>query len=147
MVHWPSQADQRLVFSSVSPTSNMPSAGNDFMFDYWEELRCGIYSCSIQASAKDCYETQNYGCEGRLEEHPWEDKDLARTVAWERSHVLPPPEFARDHNSSESRRYILRVLSALTESVRRRTSNIFKYDEVYAVCLTCLDMPHIKISA
>lgn len=155
LVHWPSQGDQRLVFSSVSPGLNVgdvasktESIAHGFsMFDYWEELPCGIYSCSIKVSIEDQYDGSVYAYKGRLEEHGWEDAALVKMVAWERYYVEPPlGKLESDSQggddalqvctadcmgflrSETKTTYPLQVLAVLKESVRRRTSNIFKHE-------------------
>lgn len=147
LVHWPSLSDQRLVFSSVSPhfyhgksatrTESM-DRGLD-IFDYWEELPCGIYSISMRAGTIDNYHES-------LVKHNWEDVALVKLAGWERSCIEPPSgqlvtnlqsvsDGSMVDSSVISRLNIktahhLQVLAALQESVRRRTSNIFKHGKV-----------------
>lgn len=151
LVHWPSLSDQRLVFSSVSPhfyhgksatrTESM-DRGLD-IFDYWEELPCGIYSISMRAGTIDNYHES-------LVKHNWEDVALVKLAGWERSCIEPPSgqlvtnlqsvsDGSMVDSSVISRLNIktahhLQVLAALQESVRRRTSNIFKHGKDIMKC-------------
>lgn len=137
LVHWPSQEDARLIFSSVAPflskkfmTAMMkPSISNgkqtselsgaeamdcrkanvdavpeseiaSCVFDYWEELPCGIYSICIGVSTKNQYEDAGrafYFNNGRLQEHDWKNSVLIKMLAWERC-ILEPPMDDADAN-------------------------------------------------
>ncbi|XP_071735562.1 uncharacterized protein [Rutidosis leptorrhynchoides] len=123
LVHWPSLSDSRLMFSSVSPPSaiaeisdtgceNGPSELN-----FWEELPCGVYSLSMDASVN---------LVGKVRKHDWTDPLLKELIKWKRTFVEPKPEDlikSLEIYSSEQRGHLAQeVLVALKESVRQRTT-------------------------
>eukprot|EP00250_Pteridium_aquilinum_P006327 c16269_g1_i1 orf=528-2459(-) len=150
LVHWPSPRDQRLVFSSVSPRLHnercaITALGSD-IFDYWEELPCGIFSISMKSSIID-------NDLGRPVKHAWEEKALVKLIGWERLSIEPPSgwldtnlqnasgvlQVYTEDSSVISRLNVktahhLHVLAALQESVRRRTSSIYKHDKEMVKC-------------
>ncbi|KAF8378576.1 hypothetical protein HHK36_029921 [Tetracentron sinense] len=138
LVHWPTLEDSRLLLSSVSPPSSVEN-NSDRMSNltFWEELSCGIYSISINASKAN-------GClVGEFRKHDWTNTVLKELIKWERTFVEPKSEHVKPHsdipdslmnnviqsNSSLTYRGLLpsvslpahKVLIALRESVMRRT--------------------------
>lgn len=140
LVHWPTLDDSRLLLSSVTP----PSSANKFHDteeekgktkpDFWEELSCGVYSVSISPSQVGGHLI------GEVKKHGWTDFELKELITWERTGVEPKPEnlsvsFIKypltqqdmhlDESGCVEREPLTtahKVLKALTESVRRRTS-------------------------
>ncbi|XP_047967076.1 asparagine synthetase domain-containing protein 1 isoform X4 [Salvia hispanica] len=142
LVHWPTLDDSRLLLSSVSPPSSkkphdIEEEKGKTELDFWEELSCGVYSVSITPLKMGGYLV------GEVKKHGWTDVGLKELITWERTGIEPKPEnlsgyFSEcpliQHDvlsdfSSESdclRSVPLatahKVLKALTESVKRRTS-------------------------
>ncbi|PWA72801.1 asparagine synthase family protein [Artemisia annua] len=120
LVHWPNKKDSRLMLSSVSPPDAI-NESSDFVYEngpselnFWEELPCGVYSLSMNASEN---------LVGEVRRHNWTDPLLEELIKWERPFVEPKPEDLFDEMFSSEQRGHLRqeVLAALKESVRRRT--------------------------
>ncbi|XP_057777286.1 uncharacterized protein LOC130995856 [Salvia miltiorrhiza] len=143
LVHWPTLDDSRLLLSSVSPPSSTQKhydteeEKGKTELDFWEELSCGVYSVSITPLKMGGYLI------GEVRKHGWTDVGLEELIMWERTGIEPKPANLSDcfsecpllqdavlsDFSSESgclRRVPLatahKVLKALTESVKRRTS-------------------------
>ncbi|KAK9034214.1 hypothetical protein V6N11_050387 [Hibiscus sabdariffa] len=132
--------DPRFLLSSVSPTS--PSLqDSDFEVEngtngirFWEELSCGIYSMSVDATKSDGIFL------GDIKKHEWTNVMLKELIEWERVSIEPEPtqlDFSRsrtlnaehDINSSSSFSVLAQnVLTALRESMMRRVSlhNIYQ---------------------
>ncbi|MCO5579970.1 hypothetical protein L7F22_033837 [Adiantum nelumboides] len=144
LVHWPCLKDQRLLLSSISSPIDYGKSGSTLfesdIFDYWEELPCGIYSTHIEAGAIE-------DVAKRVVKHSWKKTALTELIGWKRSYVEPPPEqldaslqSADDlqlgtgelsviSNSNAKKAHHVQVLSALQESVRRRTWNISGHEK------------------
>ncbi|KAI5074270.1 hypothetical protein GOP47_0010231 [Adiantum capillus-veneris] len=143
LIHWPCLNDQRLILSSVCPpfdysksTSTLFESG---IFEYWEELPCGIYSIHINAGA-----IKNIA--KRAVKHSWKNAVLIELIGWKRDCIEPPPEHLDVASQSAcddlqlgradlsvistlnaKTSHHVQVLASLQESVRRRTSNISEY--------------------
>ncbi|GLU09562.1 hypothetical protein SLE2022_264150 [Rubroshorea leprosula] len=139
LVHWPTLEDSRFLLSSVSPTSIMQKSDFEVKngaigVNFWEELSCGIYSISLDATKLD-------GCFlGEVKKHNWTSAALKELIKWERINVEPKSEelyFSRfkairegddsGHACSGPSQASVsvsaqEVLVALRESVMRRTS-------------------------
>ncbi|XP_030484760.2 uncharacterized protein LOC115701178 isoform X1 [Cannabis sativa] len=91
LVHWPTVEDSRFMLSSVSPLSSAEK-NSDLDIDhgttslrFWEELPCGIYSLSVDASNIDsCLVAE-------VKKHEWTDALLEQLIKWERTCVEPVP--------------------------------------------------------
>ncbi|EOY01678.1 Asparagine synthase family protein, putative [Theobroma cacao] len=134
LVHWPTMEDSRFLLSSVSSTSSSlqysgfevesGTDGNKF----WEELSCGIYSMSVDATKLDGRFF------GDIKKHEWTNVMLKQLIEWERVSVEPKPEelyfscsktlgAEHDINSASSGSVAAQnVLTALRESMMRRIS-------------------------
>ncbi|OMO93498.1 hypothetical protein CCACVL1_06474, partial [Corchorus capsularis] len=140
LVHWPSLEDPRFLLSSVSPTSSSLQS-SDFEVEngtngikFWEELSCGIYSMSMDATHLDG------GFLGEITKHEWTNVMLKELIEWERASVEPKPEelyssrfktltVKSDMDSASSGPIPAQnVLTALRESMMRRISlhNIYQ---------------------
>ncbi|KAJ0634454.1 putative asparagine synthase, rossmann-like alpha/beta/alpha sandwich, nucleophile aminohydrolase [Helianthus annuus] len=125
LIHRPNIKDSRLMLSSVSPPyalhADFGSENGPGEPSFWEELPCGVYSLSMNASKMD----GNWVCE--VKRHDWLDPLLQELIKWDRSLVEPTPDVLSDvhktcSNEQEQRAKLHQeVLSALKESVRRRT--------------------------
>ncbi|XP_022776740.1 asparagine synthetase domain-containing protein 1 isoform X2 [Durio zibethinus] len=132
LVHWPTMEDPRFLLSSVSPTS---SSLQDFEVEngtsgikFWEELSCGIYTMSLDATKSDGKFL------GEMQKHEWTNVMLKELIEWERVSIEPKPEelnFSRSKTlsaeldmTSASLVSVLaqNVLTALRESMMRRVS-------------------------
>ncbi|XP_076888685.1 uncharacterized protein LOC143539175 [Bidens hawaiensis] len=124
LVHWPNVNDSRLMLSSVSPPSiinensdsgyeNGPDEPN-----FWEELPCGVYSLSMNASKMD----GSLACE--VKRHNLFDPLLQELIKWDRTLVEPTPdnlvEVHKTHSNDQQGHLHQEVLAALKESVTRR---------------------------
>ncbi|VFQ66642.1 unnamed protein product [Cuscuta campestris] len=149
LVHWPTPEDSRFLLSSVSPpsaTTERSACSNYDHSDFWEELPCGVYSLSIDASKT------NRDLVAKVTKHDWPDPNLKELIRWERDLIQPSPEdlqisqmkiscWEQDihpngtgHMVCSSTLLLQRVVLALRESVTKRTSK----DTVYqAVSLGC----------
>ncbi|KAK8659327.1 hypothetical protein V6N13_029532 [Hibiscus sabdariffa] len=101
---------------------------------FWEELSCGIYSMSVDATKSDGIFL------GDIKKHEWTNVMLKELIEWERVSIEPEPtqlDFSRsrtlnaehDINSSSSFSVLAQnVLTALRESMMRRVSlhNIYQ---------------------
>ncbi|KAM2764894.1 hypothetical protein COP1_021023 [Malus domestica] len=147
LVHWPTLEDSRFLLSSVSPFSSnersfdFEAENGTTKLNFWEELRCGIYSISMNAPGLDGILV------GEVQKHEWTNGVLEELIKWERTYVEPKPEDLhishsktltgkRDMHSVNSGTEPLKsgsiqasisvpaqaVLIALRESVRRRSS-------------------------
>ncbi|XVF03184.1 hypothetical protein REPUB_Repub04eG0239300 [Reevesia pubescens] len=148
LVHWPTMEDPRFLLSSVSPTSSSLQC-SDFevengtsVIKFWEELSCGIYSMSVDATKS------NGRFLGEIKKHEWTNIMLKELIEWERVSVEPKPEelyFSHsktltaecDTNSSSSGPphasvsvSVQNVLIALRESMMRRISQHKIYQTV-----------------
>ncbi|KAK9276100.1 hypothetical protein L1049_005631 [Liquidambar formosana] len=124
--------NSRLLLSSVSPHSSFDKS-SDFEVenDFWEELSCGIYSISMDASKVDGRLV------GEVKRHEWTNPILKGLIKWERTSIEPKSEDylimillltdVGTFDASVSMPAQI-VLSALKESVMRRTtlSRIFQ---------------------
>ncbi|KAL8161459.1 hypothetical protein V2J09_012948 [Rumex salicifolius] len=136
LVHWPTSEDTRFLLSSVSPESSMDAEvkSGSSGINYWEELPCGVYSLTIDASSV------NECLSGKVRKHEWTSPLLNELIRWEREFVEPndrdfhsssSPTSAREYNilrasaNGTSQPAILApvhtVLDALRKSVARRT--------------------------
>ncbi|XP_022776741.1 asparagine synthetase domain-containing protein 1 isoform X3 [Durio zibethinus] len=138
LVHWPTMEDPRFLLSSVSPTS---SSLQDFEVEngtsgikFWEELSCGIYTMSLDATKSDGKFL------GEMQKHEWTNVMLKELIEWERVSIEPKPEelnFSRSKTLSaeldmtsaslgptHASVSVLaqNVLTALRESMMRRVS-------------------------
>ncbi|XVE85734.1 hypothetical protein DITRI_Ditri17bG0114800 [Diplodiscus trichospermus] len=140
LVRWPTMEDSRLLLSSVPPTS---SGLQEFEIEngtsgskFWEELSCGIYSMSVDASKSDGIFLSE------IKKHEWTNVMLKELIEWERVSVEPKSEelyFSRsktlgaecDSNSASSVSvWVQNVLTALRESMKRRISLHIIYQAV-----------------
>lgn len=157
LVHWPSLNDSRLLLSSVAPFQSDKKGGsgrNEHVgaqyrsdsyilvneadgsddLEYWDELACGIYSISLEA-------TKGSGCNGsdsslilvgRVEKHDWSNPQLKKLLEWERSLVEPGSndsiisKFNCCHQDIDS---IFSKENGLTSSVAERKSAKLGYQE------------------
>jgi hypothetical protein len=102
--------------------------------EYWDELACGIYSISLEA-------TKGSGCNGsdsslilvgRVEKHDWSNPQLKKLLEWERSLVEPGSndsiisKFNCCHQDIDS---IFSKENGLTSSVAERKSAKLGYQE------------------
>ncbi|KAM0001974.1 putative asparagine synthase (glutamine-hydrolyzing) [Helianthus debilis subsp. tardiflorus] len=125
LIHRPNIKDSRLMLSSISPPyalhADFGSENGPCEPSFWEELPCGVYNLSMNASKMD----GNWVCE--VKRHDWLDPLLQELIKWDRSLVEPTPDVLSDvhktcSNEQEQRAKLHQeVLSALKESVRRRT--------------------------
>ncbi|TQD89324.1 hypothetical protein C1H46_025173 [Malus baccata] len=92
LVHWPTEEDSRLLLSSVSPvssnehSSDIEAENGTTKLNFWEELRCGIYSISMDAPDVDGVLV------GEVKKHDWTNPVLEELIKWERTYVEPKPE-------------------------------------------------------
>ncbi|XP_039172637.1 asparagine synthetase domain-containing protein 1 isoform X3 [Eucalyptus grandis] len=129
LVHWPTAEDPRLLLSSVAPTLVEHSSAADMQFEngvnqqkYWEELTCGIYSMKIDASIL------NGRLVGEIKSHEWNNSMVKELIHWERTYVEPTAEelfLSRGSGKASPSVLAEKVLTALRESVLRRTSHKF----------------------
>ncbi|XP_076947218.1 uncharacterized protein LOC143619084 [Bidens hawaiensis] len=125
LVHWPNAKDSRLLLSSVSPlytiNKNFDSGYESGSGEpnFWEELPCGVYSLSMNASEMD----GNLVC--NVKRHDWFDPLLQELLKWDRILVEPTPdnliEVHKTYSNEQRGHLHQEVLAALKESVRRRT--------------------------
>eukprot|EP00258_Populus_trichocarpa_P049398 XP_024465417.1 asparagine synthetase domain-containing protein 1 isoform X2 [Populus trichocarpa] len=90
VVHWPTVKDSRFLISSVSPFSSVDQSSdfeveNGTHHNFWEELSCGIYSLSMDASKLDGYLV------GEVKNHEWGNAMLLELIKWERVSFNPKP--------------------------------------------------------
>lgn len=136
LVHWPTAEDPRLLLSSVAPT--LVEHSSDMQFEngvnqqkYWEELTCGIYSMKIDASIL------NGRLVGEIKSHEWNNSMVKELIHWERTYVEPTAEelfLSRGSGKASPSVLAEKVLTALRESVLRRTSH--KFFQLTLICLT-----------
>ncbi|KAF8021392.1 hypothetical protein BT93_G1739 [Corymbia citriodora subsp. variegata] len=127
LVHWPTVEDPQFVLSSVAPT--LVEHSSDLQFEnganqrkYWEELTCGIYSMKIDASIL------NGHLVGEIKRHEWNNSMVKELINWERAYVEPTAEelfLSQGFGKAPPSVPAEKVLSALRESVLRRTSHKF----------------------
>ncbi|KAH6797829.1 Asparagine synthase family protein [Perilla frutescens var. hirtella] len=142
LVHWPTIDDPRLLLSSVSPPSTQrcfdtEEEKGETELDFWEELSCGVYSVTMSPLKMGGYLI------GEVKKHEWTDFELKELIAWERTGIERKPEnlsvcfskypliqqdmllgFSSESGCVNSMPSTIayKVLKALTESVRRRTT-------------------------
>ncbi|CAK7326217.1 unnamed protein product [Dovyalis caffra] len=97
LVHWPTVKDSRFLLSSVSPFSSVDRSSdfeveNGTNHNFWEELSCGMYSLSMDASKLDGY------LAGEVKKHEWGNAMLMELIKWER--VSFDPKLEELHGSS-----------------------------------------------
>ncbi|KAJ6720873.1 ASPARAGINE SYNTHETASE DOMAIN-CONTAINING PROTEIN 1 [Salix viminalis] len=118
VVHWPTVKDSRFLLSSVSPFSSVYQSSdfeveNGTHHNFWEELSCGIYSLSMDASKLHGY------LAGEVKKHEWGHPASSDIVTFEsgpdQTMVSLPA-----HN----------VLSALRKSVILRASQYRIFEAV-----------------
>ncbi|XP_030449428.1 uncharacterized protein LOC115671883 isoform X2 [Syzygium oleosum] len=127
LVHWPTAEDPQFLLSSVAPTLVEHSSGLQFengvnQGKYWEELTCGIYSMKIDASIL------NGHLVGDIKRHEWNNSTVKKLIHWERTYVEPTAEelnLSRGFGKASPSVPAEKVLTALRESVLRRTSHKF----------------------
>lgn len=90
VVHWPTVKDSRFLLSSVSPFSSVDQSSdfeveNGTHHNFWEELSCGIYSLSMDASKLDGYLV------GEVKKHEWGNAMIMELIKWERVSFNPKP--------------------------------------------------------
>ncbi|KAJ6432185.1 hypothetical protein OIU84_019437 [Salix udensis] len=91
VVHWPTVKDSRFLLSSVSPFSSVYQSSdfeveNGTHHNFWEELSCGIYSLSMDASKLHGY------LAGEVKKHEWGNAMLSELIKWERVSFNPKPD-------------------------------------------------------
>ncbi|CAN0929403.1 Asparagine synthetase domain-containing protein 1 [Linum grandiflorum] len=105
--------------------------------DFWEELSCGIYSCSLDYSPAD-------GCiVGSVQRHEWANNGLLELIRWERFSVIPQADDLQQKLCSTDiilqkpapvqisvSRQAHNVLDALRKSVMLRTSENAIFQEM-----------------
>lgn len=92
LVHWPTLEDSRFLLSSVSPFSSnersfdFEAENGTTKLNFWEELRCGIYSISMNAPGLDGILV------GEVQKHEWTNGVLEELIKWERTSIEPKHE-------------------------------------------------------
>lgn len=155
LVHWPSLKDSRLLLSSVAPFQSDKKGGNgrnehggaQYQSDnyilvneadgtddleYWDELACGIYSISLEATKRSGCKDSSLMLVGRVEKHGWSNPQLKKLLDWKRSLVEPGSndsiirKFNHCHPDINS---ICRKENGLTSSVTEIKSAKLGYQE------------------
>ncbi|CAH9115028.1 unnamed protein product [Cuscuta europaea] len=152
LVHWPTQEDSRFLLSSVSPPSLTSERSGCSTYEqshnlgFWEELPCGVYSLSIGA-----FET-NGELFANVTKHDWANPNLKELIRWERKFIQPSPVelqipqikiscWQQDicpngtgHILCSSTLNVQKAVTALRESVMKRTSTDTVYQAVHKNC-------------